>query len=264
MQLAEALDDAPAPISATSLDPYGQLIKMLMPRAQSIAIYDRIGPAGLAERRPRFARAASAAAGNALAGTRRGRHAARASPRRSTASTAAHVFMLRDADVGAASAPSASSRRESRKRGEARPFSLVHGLLRPALECLQRELASQYSIGDLQRSLMMRDRDLELLLGAAQGDAGRRVDRRLRAAGAGLRGPPRLQRRRAADSGQEHRGVPHRQGHARRAPVPRCSRSTHRQLLAWTQLHRQTMTANVPGADGPARRRCRTRSCRAR
>ena len=43
MQLAETLDDATAPISVTSLDPYGQLIKMLMPRAQSIAIYDRMG-----------------------------------------------------------------------------------------------------------------------------------------------------------------------------------------------------------------------------
>ena len=43
MQPAEALESSPAPISATSLDPYGQLIRMLMPRAQSIAIYDRMG-----------------------------------------------------------------------------------------------------------------------------------------------------------------------------------------------------------------------------
>jgi len=31
-------------------------------------------------------------------------------------------------------------------------------------------MLAQYSIGDLQRSLTMRDRDLELLLGASQGD----------------------------------------------------------------------------------------------
>ena len=43
MQLAEALDGAPAPIGATTFDPYGQLVKMLLPRAQSIAIYDRMG-----------------------------------------------------------------------------------------------------------------------------------------------------------------------------------------------------------------------------
>ena len=43
MELAAALDGAPAPIGATSLDPYGQLVKMLLPRSQSIAIYDRMG-----------------------------------------------------------------------------------------------------------------------------------------------------------------------------------------------------------------------------
>ena len=30
MQIAEALAEVPAPMSATSLDPYGQLVKMLM------------------------------------------------------------------------------------------------------------------------------------------------------------------------------------------------------------------------------------------
>jgi hypothetical protein len=45
MQNAAALTDAPAPIGATSLDPYGQLIKMLLPRANSIVIYDRLGVA---------------------------------------------------------------------------------------------------------------------------------------------------------------------------------------------------------------------------
>ena len=50
MQTAAALGDAPAPIGATSLDPYGQLIRMLMPRAHSIAIYDRMGvPVWLSE-----------------------------------------------------------------------------------------------------------------------------------------------------------------------------------------------------------------------
>ena len=43
MQLAVALDGAPAPIGATTFDPYGQLVKMLLPRAQSIAIYERMG-----------------------------------------------------------------------------------------------------------------------------------------------------------------------------------------------------------------------------
>ena len=50
MQTAAALGDAPASIGSTSLDPYGQLIRMLMPRAHSIAIYDRMGvPVWLSE-----------------------------------------------------------------------------------------------------------------------------------------------------------------------------------------------------------------------
>ena len=40
---AEILGDAPAPLNGTSLDPYGQLLKMLLPRAHSIVVYDGIG-----------------------------------------------------------------------------------------------------------------------------------------------------------------------------------------------------------------------------
>ena len=37
------LSDAPAPLNGTSLDPYGQLLKMLLPRAHSIVVYDHLG-----------------------------------------------------------------------------------------------------------------------------------------------------------------------------------------------------------------------------
>ena len=46
MEPAYALSDAPKPISATSLDPYGQLLRMLLPRAQSIVFCDRAGVTG--------------------------------------------------------------------------------------------------------------------------------------------------------------------------------------------------------------------------
>jgi hypothetical protein len=38
MQLAEELDDLPTPTGGGALDPYGQLIKMLMPRARSSGV----------------------------------------------------------------------------------------------------------------------------------------------------------------------------------------------------------------------------------
>jgi hypothetical protein len=40
---AETLSDAPEPLNGTSLDPYGQLLKMLLPRAHSIVVYDCLG-----------------------------------------------------------------------------------------------------------------------------------------------------------------------------------------------------------------------------
>ena len=39
---ANLLADAPAAPGGTSLDPYGQLLKMLLPRAHAIAVYDRM------------------------------------------------------------------------------------------------------------------------------------------------------------------------------------------------------------------------------
>ena len=110
-----------------------------------------------------------------------------------------------------------------RSAAKPRPFSLVRGLLRPALECLQRELGAQYSIGDLQRSLRVRDRDLDLLLGATQDDGRTRVARRFCQPRAGVRRAPRLRGRRAADSRQEHRRVSHGPG---RTAAHRC-RSAH-------------------------------------
>ena len=132
---------------------------------------------------------------------------------------------------------------------------MVHGLLRPALECLQRELIAQYSIGDLQRSLMLRDRDLELLLGAAQDEAvGRRVPDDFAQLVQGC---------------VDHLGcsvgallIPDKNiavcrtgaGTAPRTGADVLTR-THRHLLAWTQLHRQTMTVEParpkPGRSAP-------------
>jgi diguanylate cyclase (GGDEF)-like protein len=244
MQTAEVLASAPAPINSTSLDPYGQLVKMLLPRAQSIAIYDRMGlPVWLNDGldSPELHRLLQEALAGELAGEGRGDGFAESVDR----DHSAYVFLLRDPDqalIGAAGIVT----RESSQRGEGRPFSLVQGLLRPALACLQRELASQYSIGDLQRSLMVRDRDLELLLGAAQ-DA--------EASSESTDDFARL-----LQSCVDHLGcsvgallIPDKnvavcrtgQGSTPRAGAEILTR-THRPLLAWTQLHRQTLVSNQP------------------
>jgi len=249
MQLAEALDGAPAPIGTTTFDPYGQLVKMLLPRAQSIAIYDRMGlPVWLNDGldSPELHRVLQDALAQDLGASGGGEGYAESIDR----DHCAYVFLLRDPDARLIGAVGIVCR-ESRQGNDPRPFALVQGLLRPALECLQRELTSQYSIGDLQRSLIVRDRDLELLLGAAQDEAAASestddlaqlvqgcVDHLDCSVGALLIPDKNIA---VCRTGQ---GVPPRVG----AEV---LTRTHRHLLAWTQLHRQTMTSNHPVEAGP-------------
>ena len=248
MHLAVALDDAPAPVSATSFDPYGQLVKMLLPRAQSIAIYDRMGlPVWLNDGAdsPELHRVLqdTLTQESVLQGAEDGFSEV------VDRDHSAYVFLLRDPDGRLMGAVGILCR-DSRQASDPRPFPMVQGLLRPAIECLQREMVAQYSIGDLQRSLTMRDRDLELLLGASQGDpAGESPD----------------------DFAQlvqgcvDHLGcsvgallIPDKniavcrtgQGIAPRTGAEVLTR-THRNLLAWSQLHRRTMTVNQPAESGP-------------
>lgn len=249
MQHAQALNDAPAPISATSLDPYGQLVKMLLPRAQSIVIHDRLGVAVWASEGfddSGLSQLVQEALARELTGPVRQEGFAEGLGGEQTA----YVFMLRDS-TGAFIGCIGLVSRESAQQKEARPFSLVHGLLRPALECLERELSSQSSIANLQRHLVVRDRDLELLLGAAHDEADGSdgtddfarlvqgcVDHLDCSVGALLIPDKNIAVCRTGN------GTPPRAG----ADV---LTKTHRHLIGWTQLHRQTMTANRQLASGP-------------
>lgn len=249
MQTAEVLSGAPAPIGATSLDPYGQLVKMLMPRAQSIAIYDRLGMAVWASEGfddPALHRLLQETLAREL--SRPGSELGAAEPLGGEQS--AYVFMLRDVAGGLLGAVGLISR-DSPQQKDARPLTLVRGLLRPALVCLERELAAQYSIGDLQRSLIVRDRDLELLLDAAHeeddgadatGDFARLVQGCIDHLGCSV-GALLIPDKNIAVC-RTGNGTPPRAG----ADV---LTRTHRHLIGWTQLHRQTMTANRPIATGP-------------
>lgn len=152
---------------STSFDPYGQLIKMLMPRASSIAIHDRMGVAlwlsdgydghdllQLVDEALNAARA-----GIPDPNERDGFV-------RDWNGDSAYIFILREGHelIGTL----ALSSRDS--SGGSRPFKVVQGLLRPALQVLSRELSSQYLLGDLRRNLDEREGDLALLLNASSGD----------------------------------------------------------------------------------------------
>jgi diguanylate cyclase (GGDEF)-like protein len=173
MATAPVLSPVEPQAPQTSLDPYGQLIKMLMPRALGIAIYDRMGvPLWLSDGCEsqdllQLIEEALATARKKDTGVESDGFI------RSWDGDPAYVFILRDEARRLLGAVAVSCRDPG--ANNPRPVSLVQGLLRPALAVLSRELGSQYSIGDLQRNLITRDSDLELLMDASgaseEGDA---------------------------------------------------------------------------------------------
>lgn len=244
--MATILDDedtVQAHALSTSFDPYGQLIKMLMPRAQCIVIHDGSGlPLWMSD-----------GCGSAdlmrlveegLAQARRGTldPAERDGFARQWSGETAYVFLLRHGGslLGAAALcypdPNTGSR----------PFSLVHGLLRPALQVLGRELLNQSSIGDLQRSLMLRDGDLDLLLDAsaeeAQGDDFEPLLHncvvRLGCSSGALFIP------------EKKIELVHESDTAKQRVDEDSLERLQRHLLAWVQVQRRTLTMNKPAPAG--------------
>jgi diguanylate cyclase (GGDEF)-like protein len=164
--MATILDDedtVEAQSLSTSLDPYGQLMKMLMPRALCIAIYDRLGtPLWLSDGcegpdLPQFVEEALNSARSTDPDP-----AERDGFARSWDGDTAYIFILREGTelLGAVAISCRDGSTGSR------PFSLIMGLLRPALQVLSRELVTHYNVGEVQKTLALRDSDLALLLEA--------------------------------------------------------------------------------------------------
>jgi diguanylate cyclase (GGDEF)-like protein len=151
-------------VARPSLDPYGQLLRMLVPRASGIAFYDARGtplwvsdgfdgpdPAPVVEQALARVPPATTAQIDGFALDFEG--------------APSYAFRLRD-DSGAVIAVAVLLTRD----GERRPYSFVHHLVHPALECLQRELVARSSLGSMVRDLQTRDEDLDLLLKVAPDD----------------------------------------------------------------------------------------------
>ena len=241
------LVEAPRPIGATSLDPYGQLIKLLVPAALSIAVYDPMFTAIWSSDNTDDPDGEPPLLDLQASELVRRQDGVEGFAEPMTEGRTAYVFRLNGVTGDALGSVWLVCRDE---REAPRPFSDLLGLLRPALQCLERELGAQSSIGDLQRSLIVRDRDLELLLGTAQDDA----------AGADTQ----HDFARLVQGCVDHLGcsvgallIPDKniaicrtgEGTEPRAGAEVLSK-THRQLIGWTQLHRQTMTSNRPLRSG--------------
>ena len=153
--------------SWSTLEPYAQLLRSLLPRTEDIWIFDAAcqlrwttesmtGPdlPLLVEASQQRARDDVALPGDVIANDR------------DTAPL--YLWWLRT-DAGEVLATVAVS---VRRNGDAEPppFSRLNALVRPAMECLRRELVSQGSLVDLAERLAARDKDMELLLSVSDGE----------------------------------------------------------------------------------------------
>jgi diguanylate cyclase (GGDEF)-like protein len=167
MALSSADDETvEAAAFSTSLDPYGQLLRVLMPRASYIAIYDRLStPLWLSDGYDGtdLLHLVEESLNAARQGGASHEDDNRYGFSRSWDGDTAYVFILRD---GATLLGALAVSCQDGSSG-ARSFAFVHGLLRPALQVLARELSHQYNVTDLRRDLTSRDGDLDLLLDAS-------------------------------------------------------------------------------------------------
>ena len=147
-----------------ALDPYGQLLRMLMPRAVGIGFYDAGGaPLWIADGYDGPDPAPLVA--HALADVPPATTGRIDGFTQEHEGSPAYVFRLRNGE-GEVIAIAALLTRD----GENRPFNFVQSLVQPALECLQRELEARASVDVLTRDLQSRADDLDLLLRMAPED----------------------------------------------------------------------------------------------
>jgi len=240
-------EDAGALALSTSLDPYGQLIKMLMPRALCIAIYDRMGmPLWASDgcEGPDLLQFIE----EALNSTRCGDPdpSERDGFARSWDGDTAYTFILREGSelLGIVSLSSRDGSSGSR------PFGVLQGMLRPALQVLAREFVNQYSIGDLQKHLTEKDGDLELLMEAAGSDAGvnaNEFEQVTQASVASLDcafGALLIPERSIA--------IVYSADALKRRSYTEILERVHRHLFGWAQVQRRTLVLNkAPAANSP-------------
>ncbi len=159
-----------------ALEPYAQLVTALLPRAAGLSVFD-------AEGWMRWSTEATMGPDlpNALLPAQERALAQPDSPGQVLEIDGDefpyYLWWLRD-DAGRFIASVAVSTRK-KAEGEAATFAFVHALVKPAMECLRRELAAQSSILNLHQSLSVRDKDVELLLSVTDhkpGEGGDHVD----------------------------------------------------------------------------------------
>jgi diguanylate cyclase (GGDEF)-like protein len=145
-----------------SFDPYGRLLRMLMPSLRGVVVHDGFSNLVWASDEwdlsdePDVIKDAIASAltdASEFAGVVRTLDADRA----------VYSFAIRGEHIELLGVVSLIARL-SGKQTEARPLQTVRQLVQPALECLRRELSLRSKLGSRERDLDVRERDLDLML----------------------------------------------------------------------------------------------------
>lgn len=156
------MGDGPTLMSfETSMEPYAQLVRSLLPRAAAISLFDSAGKllwsSAASANSELFALVLQAIA--QLDGDRDGFGQHCALPEDGPA----YLFWLRDDQEKVVAVVAVVCNRPLTE-ANVLPFSYVHDHLRPALELMRRDLLTRADIASLNESLSARDKDLELLL----------------------------------------------------------------------------------------------------
>jgi diguanylate cyclase (GGDEF)-like protein len=237
-----------------SFEPYVQLVRSLLPRATAIAVFDSQGVLRWSSdvtTGPDLINAVDDALSGAAANPD--------SPgqlRMLDGNVPVYLCCVRDAAARLLAILSVTCRPGPDQEAQSRGFAFAHAILRPALECLRRDLIARAAIDQLHRTVRALDKDLELLL----------------ADGTGSRDPT------SADGADElnnilQQGVEHlrcstaalivpdksialvRVGEPRsdesRATDTQLLARTHRQLLSMAQLRREPVIINKLPANSP-------------
>jgi diguanylate cyclase (GGDEF)-like protein len=155
-----------------SFEPYVQLVRSVLPRAAGVALFDAGGDMRWSSETTTGPDLLTLVEGAIRTGG--------ASPqgpglmRMLDGNLPVYMCWLRDDSEQLIGVVAVVCRPNNDADTQLRGFSFAHALLRPALECLRRDLLARAAIDQLHRTVSLRDKDLELLLadGAADRPAG--------------------------------------------------------------------------------------------
>jgi diguanylate cyclase (GGDEF)-like protein len=157
------------PIADTSFDPYGRLLRMLMPSLRGVVVHDGFSNLIWASDEwdlsdePEIIDEAIA---NALADTSEFPGIARTID----ADRVVYAFAMRSDQIELMGVVSLVVRL-SGTQIEPRPLQTVRQLVQPALECLRREFALRAKLGSSERDLNIKERDLQLMMEISSGQS---------------------------------------------------------------------------------------------